>query len=278
VTFVVAPSDSLAGTPSPAVLTFTSTSWSTPQSVTVTGGSATGPYTVSLGPASSLDPLYSGTIASVALANESPGVLVTPSSGLFTEAPGGTATFSVALSWAPTADVTFPLSSSDPAAGTPSPASLAFTSLDWSTPQLVTVTGGSVTGPYTIFLGPASSFDPLYSGTTATVTLTSVSPGVLITPAGGLATASGGTATFTVMLTAPPAGDVTFPLISSDPLAGTPAPTSLTFTSLDWGVAQVVTVTGGSDAGLYVISVGAAASLDPLYSGTTIPIELTNTL
>jgi hypothetical protein len=96
-------------------------------------------------------------------------VLVTPTSGLVTTESGASATFTVALSTLPTADVTIGLTSSKPGEATVSPASLTFTSSDGTTPKTVTVTGvtdGVADGnhPFTIVTAPASSLDPSYNG------------------------------------------------------------------------------------------------------------------
>jgi hypothetical protein len=98
-----------------------------------------------------------------------PEIIVTPTSGLVTTEAGGTAAFSVALSVAPTADVTIAVSTSDASEGTPSTNVLTFTTANWSVPQIVTVTGiddadldGDVA--YTIVLAAAVSADPGYNG------------------------------------------------------------------------------------------------------------------
>ncbi len=99
----------------------------------------------------------------------SPGVTVTPASGLQTSEAGGTAVFTVVLDTQPTADVTIALSSSDTSEGTVDKTSLTFTSLNWDTAQTVTVTGvddavldGDVA--YTIVTAAATSGDGDYSG------------------------------------------------------------------------------------------------------------------
>ncbi len=74
------------------------------------------------------------------------GITVTPTSGLTTTEAGGTATFSIVLTSAPTANVTIQLSSSDTTEGTISGATLVgntltFTAANWNTPQVITVTG-----------------------------------------------------------------------------------------------------------------------------------------
>jgi hypothetical protein len=97
------------------------------------------------------------------------GITVTPTSGLTTTEAGGTATFTVALNSQPTADVTIGLSSSDTTEGTVSPASLTFTTANWSTPQTVTATGAddSINDGdigYSIVTAAASSADSNYNG------------------------------------------------------------------------------------------------------------------
>src|SRR5207245_2866370 len=82
----------------------------------------------------------------------------------------------------------------------------------------------------------------------------------------------GGTATFTVVLTSQPTASVTVGLSSSNTAEGTVSPTSLTFTSGNWNVAQTVTVTGVDDFVVdgnvaYTIVSAAAASADPNYNG-----------
>ncbi|MGA2061415.1 MAG: MBG domain-containing protein, partial [Thermoguttaceae bacterium] len=98
-----------------------------------------------------------------------PGISVTPTSGLTTTEGGGTAQFSVALTSAPSDNVTIGISSNDTTEGTVSLSSLTFTTANWSTPQTVTVTGvddsfidGNIA--YTIVTAPASSNDPNYNG------------------------------------------------------------------------------------------------------------------
>src|SRR5690349_17310450 len=94
---------------------------------------------------------------------------VAPISGLVTTESGGTATFTVVLGSAPTADVTIPVATSDPTEGAVSVATLTFTAADWDIPQTITVTGvddavqdGDI--GYTIVLGAATSDDVNYSG------------------------------------------------------------------------------------------------------------------
>jgi hypothetical protein len=104
----------------------------------------------------------------------------------------------------------------------------------------------------------------------------------VVTPAGGLLTAETGfSATFTVVLTAPPTSDVTIPVSSSDPSEGAVSTATLTFTSSNWNVPQTVTVTGQPDGVAdgnvaYTIDLGPSSSLDPNYDGLSHSVAATN--
>ncbi len=109
-----------------------------------------------------------------------PGITVSPTSGLQTTEAGGTATFTVVLATAPSADVSIALSSNNTAEGTVNPSSLTFTAATWNTAQTVTATGvqdNVVDGnqPYTIATAAAVSGDSHYSGLDAAdVSLTNI--------------------------------------------------------------------------------------------------------
>ncbi|MCL4207829.1 MAG: DNRLRE domain-containing protein [Pirellulaceae bacterium] len=100
-------------------------------------------------------------------------------------------------------------------------------------------------------------------------------PGVTIAPATGLITnESGQTATITMVLDTQPAGDVTIDLSSTNPDEGTVSPPALVFTSTDWNVPRMVTVTGVDDAAAdgniaYSI-VSTVISTDPIYDGIAV--------
>jgi len=107
----------------------------------------------------------------------------------------------VVLDTQPTADVTIGLSSSDLTEGTVAPASLTFTSGNWSSPRPVTVTGvddlvqdGNIA--YTILTAAASSGDGYYNGLDAAdVSVTNLdndTAGITVNPTSGLVTSEGG--------------------------------------------------------------------------------------
>src|SRR5206468_848310 len=276
-----------------ASLTFTPADWNVPQSVAVTGGDdavddGDAAYDVVTAPAASADPAYAGMdAADVSVLNtddDTAGIQVTPTAGLVTTEAGGAADFAVVLASQPVADVVIAVSSSNPAEGavsaasltfTPaadvvipvassdaseggvSAASLTFTPADWNVAQTITATGmddfevdGDIA--YTIRLEPAASTDPNYGGRdaadlAATNTDDDVA-GITVTPVSGLVTTeAGGAASFTVRLTSQPTADVVIPVASSNPAEGAVSAASLTFTAADWNVPQTVTVTGVDD-------------------------------
>ena len=105
---------------------------------------------------------------------------------------------------------------------------------------------------------------------------------ITVTPTAGLVTTEAGdTATFTVVLTAPPTADVTIDLSSADPTEGTVASASLTFTAADWDTAQTVTVTGVDegivDGDIAYSIVTTATSADTVYDGIEVAdVSVTN--
>jgi hypothetical protein len=301
VTIGLSSSDSTEGTVGPASVTFTPANWNTPQTVTVTGvndSQADGniAYSIVTAAATSTDPNYSGrNAADVAVTNQdndTAGITVVPTSGLTTTEAGGTATFTIRLDSEPTANVTIDLSSSDTTEGTVAPASLTFTTVNWNTPQTVTVTGvndtisdGNIA--YSIVTAAATSTDPNYSGRNAAdVAVTNQDndiPGITVAPTSGLVTTeAGGTATFTVRLDTQPSANVTIGLSSNDTTEGTALPASLTFTPANWDTPQTVTVTGVNDDAAdgniaYTIVTAAATSTDPAYSGrNAADVQVTN--
>jgi hypothetical protein len=293
VTIGLSSSDTSEGTISTNSLTFTAADWSSPQTVTVTGqdddlADGNVVYSIVTSPATSADPNYGGLDPEDVLVtnvdDESVGITVSAMSGPTTEA-AGTATFTVVLNTAPTADVTVTLSSSDPTEGLVSPSSLTFTSATgpdaWNVLRTVTVTGqdddvddGDIV--YTIVIAPATSLDPAYDGLDAMdVTVTNVdddTAGIDVSAISGPTTETGGTATFTIALDSQPTANVTIALSSSDESEGTISTNSVTFTALDWNLAQTVTVTGQDDAladgnVVYTILTAPATSTDPKYNG-----------
>lgn len=207
------------------------------------------------------------------------GIVVAPGTVIITDETGLAATISISLSSPPTADVTFPVNSSNTSEGTVNKDSLVFTSANWSTSQTITITGANDTltdgnQSYNILLGPAVSTDASYSGLQQYITATNLevrAASFVVSPISGDTWESGVSATFTVRLGSVPTADVTLPIQSSTPTEGTPDKAALTFTTLNWEEYQTVTVTGVNDAipdgdQNYIIKLGPAISTDSVYN------------
>ncbi|MGB7329163.1 MAG: right-handed parallel beta-helix repeat-containing protein [Rubripirellula sp.] len=112
----------------------------------------------------------------------------------------------------------------------------------------------------------------------------STGPGVLVkTNSGLLTTESGGSAQFTVELSAPPTAPVTISLDSSDQTEGVLSKTQLVFNAQNWNLPQTVTVTGVDDDVhdgdiSYQILTSATSSIDLAYQGLDVDdVSLINT-
>ncbi len=289
VTVGLSSSNTGEGAVSPLSVTFNAGNWNLSQTITVTGvnddvDDGNQSYTIVTAPATSTDTRYSGTNASdvsvVNIDDDDAGIIVSPISGLITTEAGGSATFTVKLNSKPTANVTIALTSSKPAEGAVSPSTLTFTPSNWSTNQTVTITGvddfvDDGNQSYTIN-GLASSSDGNYTGRSFTVSATNTDndeAGITVAPTSGLTTSeSGGQATFTIVLNSQPTADVTIGLSSSNTAEGTVSPTSITFTSATWSIAQTISITGVDDMVAdgpvsYTIVTATASSSDSKYSG-----------
>jgi hypothetical protein len=303
VTFPLASGDTGEVTVSPSGITFTTANWSTPRVVTVQGvpdGVADGhmPVAVLIGAASSADPNWSGfDPADVTVYNidedsaSTPGVTVSVSGTLLLSEIGTSGSFAVVLNSQPTAGVSIPVTVSDgteatitsPFGGTSG--TLVFTSMDWNTPQVVLVTGvndftadGNYAG--TVYVGAASSADPLYFGyEPPDVSFTTVdddAAGVTVSADPTVyVSESFSTGSFTVVLNSQPTGDVVMTVAVSDATEGVlvaPASGTLTFSPAAWDVPQTVTVKGVNDSEAdgtvsypVYVTMNAAATLDGAY-------------
>ena len=192
VTITPTSGDTAAATVSSA-LTFTTSNWNTPQTVTVTGVDdnvdQTGNRSVTIShSATSTDANYNNisiaNVTATVVDNDGAGVTINESDGVsVSEASGAgrTDTYTVVLDTQPTHSVTITPTSSNTAAATVS-GTLTFTTSNWNTPQPVTVTGvdDNVDNPgggreVSISHG-ASSADPSYTTSSAGSVKTTMPP------------------------------------------------------------------------------------------------------
>jgi Calx-beta domain-containing protein len=301
-------SDDSAGMVSPSSLTFTRDNWSAPQIVTVTGVNdetkgGDRSYRVSVGPVTSSDRAYANlpaqTVNVTNQDNDRAGVMVSLGTGidptdtmrLRTSESGESATFTVALNYAPERDVTIEVASTSDE-GTVTPSKLTFTKLNWAAVQTVTVIGADNDNvadgnqPYQIALGPVASEDQAYGSLTSAdlprvnvVNFDNDSANVAVTLLSGLdpndasqlqTSEKGTSATFSLALTSKPKAAVQFGLTSTNAEEGTVSPARCDFTPSNWNVPQVVTVSGVDETvkdgnTVYAVRISAPTTDDANY-------------
>ncbi|MEG4107673.1 FG-GAP-like repeat-containing protein, partial [Microcoleus sp. S13_C5] len=235
----------------------------------------------------------------------SPGIVISPASGLVTTEAGGTDTFTIKLTRPPTADVKIDLRSNNEAEGVISTDSITFNSANWNQWQPITITGVDdrvfdSDKTYQIVTAPAVSADSDYNGLNApdaTVVNrgntippldsdTAANPGITVSPTNGLITTkTGAKAKFTLALNSPPTAPVTIGLNVSpqNPTEGSLSTPGVTFTPDNWNIPQEVTVKGeGGTLSApanrpYTIVTAPAISTDSKYSGLDASdVSLTN--
>jgi hypothetical protein len=154
----------------------------------------------------------------------------------------------------------FDLVGSDAGEAILAPASLTFTTANWSTPQTVTVTGvddpvvdGNQISTARVSVNDALSdnaFDAVGDRIVSVTTMDDDVAGFAVLESSGSTRVSEGGATdgFTVALTAQPTSDVVLSVASTDSTEAMATPATLTFTPANWSAPQTVTVTGVDDA------------------------------
>jgi hypothetical protein len=292
--------EGLISSPASGVLSFTTSSWSTPQTVRVTGvddalADGNQAFTVILGSATSSDAEYDGLnpldVVFTSVDDDAAGITVFAGSQMLVSESGTSSSFQVVLGSQPASDVDIPVSSDTPAEGlvtAPASGFLIFTTGNWSTPQTVWVQGvddGAVDGnqPFYVVLGAVSSGDGTYSGMNppdvAFLNVDDDDPAVksIVVSAGTstLVSESGSSSSFEIVLSAAPTANVDISISSSNTSAGVisiPASGTLTFGTGNWSTPQQVTVSGVDDFVAdgnqsFTVVIGAAVSTDLDYDG-----------
>lgn len=260
----------------PTMLTFTSSNWNTPQTVTVTSvddnevdGDQTLVVRFYINTWSTDPPEYDiSTIddnLTIVIVDDdnNPSFSITETGGSTSvDESGTTDTFTVVLGTAPSGNVVFDLTDNDTDNSEISytPTSLTFTTGNWNTAQTVTVTGqneviddGNQTSSITVAVNTGSTadagYDALASKSVSVTTVDNDLAGMTASPSGGSTAVSetGTTDTITVVLDTLPASNVVVDVTASDTTEATVSPSSLTFTTGNWNSAQTVTVTGVDD-------------------------------
>ncbi|NJN15506.1 MAG: hypothetical protein HC822_04030 [Oscillochloris sp.] len=271
----------------PANLTFTTTNWTTAQTITITAlnddiDRGNTYVSVISHTASSGDGFYNGLAISDATVNisddDTAGIVFTPNPLSIVE--GATTGYAISLSSEPAAAVTVDLTPSGLIGITP--ASVTLDSGNWNSGVTVnvTATNDAVDRGNNYSAGvnhTTSSADSFYNSLGASLPVTIAdndTAGVTLNgPAVTPIAEDGGTATYTLVLDSEPTADVTIAL-TTDGLS-TVAPTSLTFDATNWNAPQTVTITALNDdidrGATYISTISQLASSgDGTYNGITI--------
>ncbi len=171
-----------------------------------------------------------------------------------TATEGGTnGAFTVVLATVPSANTTVTINPDVSGQCTFAPTTLTFTPANYNVAQTVTVTAvndlisEATTTCTTGAITAAGSNYLTVTGTPPTFTVIDNDQGVLITNTVPTATEGGATGAFTARLSTLPTGNVTVTIAADASGQCTFAPTTLTFTVLNWNVAQTVTTTAVND-------------------------------
>ncbi len=266
VSVAVATAGTAVATAVPRTLTFTAENWKVPQTVAVSGvddaNTTDDAETIAHTPTGGgYDGVSIANVDVTAVDDDVAGLKVSPVN--LTVAEGATATYTVRLNVAPTAAATVTVGgataklTADTDTGTTGDqTTLSFDATNWDTARTVTVAGvadadgkdesidltHAVTGT-----GNYASLAPIRRpGVTVRVT-DAQTAGVVAEPT-SLTIAEGGTATYEVRLTAPPASGTTTVSVAASGVAGLAVATStLRFDAASWATAQTVTVTAVAD-------------------------------
>ncbi len=248
-----------------AQLTFTTANWSNPQTIDVTGvdddvddGDQDTTITVAVDDDSSddaYDDVADQAVTATTTDDDTVG-FTHEVTALLLDETGSTDSFTVVLDSEPLSPVVISVSSADTSEATVSPATLTFTSSNWSTPQDVTVAsvddaiddGTQVT---TMILSVDASsddaFDSLADQTLTATTFDDDTAGYTLSGTTVTVTEAGSTGTFSVTLNTQPTSNVILTVSSDNTGEATVSPTSISFTSANWSLPQTVTVTGVDD-------------------------------
>lgn len=172
-------------------------------------------------------------------------ILITPTVLTLTEG-GPTSALSIRLATAPATNVTVSITSSDPSAATFGPSQLTFTPALFDVPQIVSVTPANDPDADNESMRLTASAPGLTDRTVA-ITITDNDVQALVVGPLSTSVTEGQTASINVRFAFDPGGPTTVTLSSANPSAVAPSPSTLTFTSANYSMDQVVTLVGLED-------------------------------
>ncbi len=297
---------------SPATLTFTPANYAAYQTLTVTGSgsspAADTAYTITATASSTetatgfgnsaiyntftntqaatnrnllydLVPCTGSTVGTCSAINATGGTVA----GTYTTTEsGGQRFFAIALRAQPSSNVSIAISSSNTLEGTVSPASLTFTTANWNTLQVATITGvndlvADGTIAYNINFG-AMTGDAAFTTTIGSLSATNTDndlSGFVLNPSSDTGIPETNVAgSFTVRLNSQPTANVSIPLsVSADTFPLTITSTNpIVFTTANWNTPQTVTFTWVGDGistpatRVHSVLLDTATSVDPNYA------------
>ena len=271
-------------------LTFTSSNWWLPQTVTLSAADdddkLSGSRAITHDPSGGgYDGVANATLTATEVENDA-GIILSPADRI--DVPeGGTATYTVKLSTQPSADVTISISratddGSDEDITVTGPTSLTFTPSNWNAARTVTLAAAQdddINEWVATIKHTASSTDADYNGKTANLIAKEDEDdaGIVLNPAYRIDVPEGGTATYTVNLSTQPSADVTISISratddGSDEDITVTGPASLTFSPDNWNAARTVTLAAAQDDDVFewVATIKhTASSTDANYDGKT---------
>ena len=235
-------------TVSPATLTFTTSNWSTAQTVTVAAAqdadavndaAAIAHAVVAAQSANEYDNVNIAGVAVTVTDDDTAGVTVSKTTLTVNE--GGSGSYTVVLNTQPTSNVVISVTASGNTDVTASPATLTFTTSNWSTAQTVTVRAAQDADAVNdaasiahavVAASSANEFDAVSIAGVAVTVTDDETAGVTVSET-TLTVAEGGSGSYTVKLAAQPASDVVI-TVSSGNTDVTVSPATLTFSSSNW--------------------------------------------
>ena len=256
-------------TASPATLTFTTSNWSTAKTVTVRAAqdadtvNDAASITHAVDASRSANEFDAVNIAGVTVSVTDDDTVtigsVAVSETTLTVAEGSSATYTVRLNTQPASNVVISVTKTGSTDVTASPATLTFTTSNWSTAKTVTVRAAqdadaandtAAIAHAVVAAQSANEYDAVTIGSVA-VTVTdddTVTIGSVAVSETTLTVAEGSSATYTVRLNTQPTSNVVISVTRTGSTDVTASPATLTFTTSNWSTAKTVTVRAAQDA------------------------------
>ena len=255
------------GTPSPSSLTFTTSNYSSAQTITIESVDDAfyddnQSYTIELKTISGTGTAYDGFDPSdVSVTNtdneDSNDVGIESSTSSISVSETGTSnSFTLKLKSEPTANVVLSIGSNNTAEGVVNPSKLIFSRNNWNSPQTITVTGvddfydnGST--QFNIIVGSPVTSDSNYSAKPSSIINATNddndTAGITIITRDNQTGEDGDNGTLLVLLNSRPFGDVILSVKSDNTSETDVSPDNLTFTTANWNASQTVTLIGVDD-------------------------------